>query len=160
MYSARRIWEFAGVSESTFWRAVSSLDSTLQEAMLSYPEMVEMSFSQQVSEIIRRDICPSFTKLFAGEVETHTYHREYSQAYIKPRQKAEGKPAPDLHPISRKQAVPKRHSTKKMIEHDSLLQGETHSPSNNTFDPVALTAKPSPGRKRIDKEREPSLFDL
>lgn len=98
-YSAPRICELARVSESTFWRAMSSLDSTLQKISPKHPEMAELEFSQRVSEIIRRNLEPPFTQLFAGEIEVHTYHQWQHR-------KTRRSPAVKLRPSTSKQSIP------------------------------------------------------
>ncbi|MDQ3802645.1 MAG: ParB N-terminal domain-containing protein [Acidobacteriota bacterium] len=73
-YSAKRMREALRVSESTYWRAVGSLDVTLKEVIARHPELEGMDVSRQVATIIRRGLCPSFTRFFSGEVEVNTYH--------------------------------------------------------------------------------------
>ncbi|MGA9995970.1 MAG: ParB N-terminal domain-containing protein [Pyrinomonadaceae bacterium] len=155
-YSAQRIWESARVSESTFWRAVSSFDSTLQKITRNHPEIAALRFSQQVSEIVRRDLCPQFTKLLAGEIEVHTYHKSHrqvsttsmhktSKADVKSRSSAKKRKASYLHGSAAKTA----HATSP----DRTL-------SNKSTHQTSPTTKTSRHKKRTDKEREPSLFDL
>lgn len=71
--SAKRIQEALRVSESTYWRAVRSLDGTLREMIAGHPELKGMEISHQVAAIIRRGLCPPFTRFFSGEVEINTY---------------------------------------------------------------------------------------
>lgn len=156
VYSAPRIWESARVSESTFWRAVSSLDSTLQKITRNHPEIATLHFSQQVSEIVRRDLCPQFTKLLAGEIEVHTYHKSHRQVSIT-----------SLHKTS-KAAVKSGSSAKK--QKNSYPHGSVDKTAHATSPNRTLTNKPtyptppatktSRNKKRTGKEREPSLFDL
>lgn len=71
----RQIWEAAGVSPSTYWRADASLRQSLQQILSARPELQGFSLSRQVTEAIRKDLVPQLTRLFAGEVEVNTYHR-------------------------------------------------------------------------------------
>jgi hypothetical protein len=71
----RQIWEAAGVSPSTYWRAEGSLSRSLGQILLAHPELQGFDFSRQVAEIIRKDLVPQFTRLFAGDVEINTFHR-------------------------------------------------------------------------------------
>ncbi|HEV7375849.1 MAG TPA: hypothetical protein VGN95_14105 [Pyrinomonadaceae bacterium] len=70
----RQIWEAAGVSPSTYWRADGSLGRSLGQILSAHPELQRLDFSRQVAEIIRKDLAPHLTRLFAGEVEINTYH--------------------------------------------------------------------------------------
>lgn len=71
----RQIWEAAGVSPSTYWRAEGSLGKSLKGILAAHPELQKLEFSRQVAEIVRNDFAPQFTRLFAGEVEVNTYHQ-------------------------------------------------------------------------------------
>lgn len=71
----RQIWEAAGVSPSTYWRADASLRQSLRQILSARPELQGLSLSRQVAEAIRKDFAPQLTRLFAGEVEVNTYHR-------------------------------------------------------------------------------------
>lgn len=159
IYTPQRIWEFARVSESTFWRAVSSLDSTLQEVTHEHPEIAALSPSQQTAEIVRRDLCPLFTQLFAGEIEVHTYHKAHRQVCVKSTRRKANKPASQPRSSAMKQRNNALTGTKfetvpsAVQDVDKILpHGATHSP--------LLAASSSQRKKRIDKEREPFLFDL
>lgn len=71
----RQIWEAAGVSPSTYWRSDGSLDQLLRQILSSHPELQGLSLSSQVAEIIRKDLAPQLTRLFAGDVEINTFHQ-------------------------------------------------------------------------------------
>jgi hypothetical protein len=75
----RQIWEAAGVSPSTYWRADGSLNWSLEQVLSAHPELQRLDFSRQVAEIIRKNLAPQFTRLFAGEVEINTYHQAQSR---------------------------------------------------------------------------------
>lgn len=70
----RQIWEAAGVSPSTYWRADGSLNRSLRQILMTHPELQELSLSSQVAEIMRKDLAPHLTRLFMGEMEINTYH--------------------------------------------------------------------------------------
>jgi hypothetical protein len=70
----RQIWEAAGVSPSTYRRADWSLSRSLEQVLSDHPDLQGLDFSRQVAEIIRKDISPQLTRLFAGDVEVNTYH--------------------------------------------------------------------------------------
>lgn len=71
----RQIWEAAGVSPSTYWRADASLRQSLRQILSARPELQGLSLSRQVAEAVRKDFAPQLTRLFAGEVEVNTFHR-------------------------------------------------------------------------------------
>jgi hypothetical protein len=71
----RQIWEAAGVSPSTYWRADGSLSRSLRRILTAHPVLQGLSLSSQVAEIIRKDLAPQLTRLFAGEVEINTFHQ-------------------------------------------------------------------------------------
>ena len=71
----RQIWEAAGVSPSTYWRADGSLSQSLQQILSDHPELQGLDFSRQVAEIIRKDFDPQLTRLFVGDVEVNTFHQ-------------------------------------------------------------------------------------
>lgn len=159
-YSAQRIWEFAGVSESTFWRAVSSLDSTLKEAIVSYPEITEMEFSRQISEIVRRDLYPGFTRLFAGDVEVHTYHKAHNQTRGKRTRGDASTTLSRLHSATRKQAIHGPRSTSAPPNQPPSSQNTDVALLDKSTHSISPTTKSSKGKKHTDKEHEPLLFDL
>ncbi len=87
----RQIWTAAGVSASTYWRADASLGRSLVQILSAHPELQGLDLSRQVAEIIRKDMAPQLTRLFAGEVEVNTFH----QAQVRrerPARRAESKP--------------------------------------------------------------------
>lgn len=71
----RQIWEAAGVSPSTYWRADGSLGRSLGQILLAHPELKALDFPRQVAEIVRKDLAPQLTRLLAGDVEVNTFHR-------------------------------------------------------------------------------------
>jgi ParB-like nuclease domain len=71
----RQIWEAAGVSPSTYWRADGSLSQSLGQILLAHPELKALDFPRQVAEIVRKDLAPQLTRLLAGDVEVNTFHR-------------------------------------------------------------------------------------
>jgi hypothetical protein len=99
---------------------------------LKHPEIAELEFSRQVSEIISRDLEPRFTQLFAGEIEVHTYHQAHRRAQTGQSRKTESAPAEKLRPSPGQQSAP------------------------------VTSAKPERAgkRKRLGQERELPLFEL
>jgi hypothetical protein len=158
-YAAQRIWEFAGVSESTFWRAVRSLDSTLQETIMNYPEIAELQFSKQVSEVVRRNLCPAFTQLFADEAEVHTYHKTHGQRADKRMLKSVTKPAAEPGISTQKQEIPELHSATGEIAYTSHPAEADHILSNELVPPTSLTDNPSGRKKQINEDQGSLLFD-
>ena len=155
-YSARRIWESAGVSESTFWRAVRSLDSAVQKVLPNHPELTEMDFSRQISEIVRRDLYPGFTSLFSGEVVVHTCHK----AQGRPTHKDASKAASRLRLPNRELTIHKVHDLNTSQAGTSSLQNEDQALSDKATHPIPNTRKSSKRKKSIDREVPPLLFDL
>ena len=87
----RQIWEAAGVSPSTYWRADASLGRSLGQILAAHPELQGLDFARQVAEIIRKDMAPQLTRLFAGEVEVNTFHQAIGRRE-RPTRRAESKP--------------------------------------------------------------------
>jgi hypothetical protein len=75
----RQVWEAAGVSPSTYWRAEGSLVRSLGRILASHPELEGLDFLRQVAEIIRKDLDPQLTRLISGGVEINTYHKAHGQ---------------------------------------------------------------------------------
>ena len=71
----QQVWEAAGVSPSTYWRADGSLIRSVSQILSSHRELQGLDFSRQVAEIIRKDLAPELTSLFAGKVEVNTFHQ-------------------------------------------------------------------------------------
>ena len=71
----RHIWEAAGVSPSTYWRAEGSLARSIGQILTEHPELDGLAFPRQVAEIIRKDLDPQLTRLLSGDVEVNTFHR-------------------------------------------------------------------------------------
>lgn len=71
----RQVWEAAGVSPSTYWRAEGSLVRSVSRILTSHPELEGFAFSRQVAEIIRKELDPQLTRLISGDVEVNTYHK-------------------------------------------------------------------------------------
>lgn len=82
-YPARRLWELAKGSESTYWRAIKSLDHAIDKVVSDHPDLQELELQHQVAEILRRDLFPDFTKLWKGETEVNTFHQLHSRAMSK-----------------------------------------------------------------------------
>ncbi len=159
IYTPQRIWEFARVSESTFWRAVSSLDLTVQEVIHEHHEIAALSPSQQVTEIVRRDLRPLFTRLFAGEIEVHTYHKVHRQTCIKSTRRKANRPASQSRSSDLKQRNNALIKTK-LETVPSAVQDIDNTLLHGAIHPALPAARSSRRKNHIDKEREPSLFDL
>jgi hypothetical protein len=86
----RQVWEAAGVSPSTYWRADGSLSRSLEQVLSAHPELQRLDFSRQMAEIVRNDLAPHLTRLFAGEVEINTYHQAQIRG-ARPARRVEGK---------------------------------------------------------------------
>jgi hypothetical protein len=71
----RQVWEAAGVSPSTYWRADGSLVQSIGQVLTAHPGLQGLDFPRQVAEIIRKDLAPQLIRLFAGDVEVNTYHQ-------------------------------------------------------------------------------------
>jgi hypothetical protein len=71
----RQVWEAAGVSPSTYWRADGSLVRSVGQILTVHPELEGLDFLHQVAEIVRRGLSPELTRLISGDVEVNTYHR-------------------------------------------------------------------------------------
>lgn len=71
----RQVWEAAGVSPSTYWRAEGSLVRSVSQILSSHRELQGLDFSRQVAEIVRSNLAPELTSLFAGKMEVNTYHQ-------------------------------------------------------------------------------------
>lgn len=73
--------QLAGVSESTFWRAVKAFDFAVGKAPSEYPDREEMEPHQRVAEMLRRDLFPDFTKLWTGALEVNSFHQAHADTY-------------------------------------------------------------------------------
>jgi hypothetical protein len=71
----QQVWEAAGVSPSTYWRADGSLMRSVSQILAAHRELQGLDFSRQIAEIIRNDLAPELTRLLAGDVEVNTYHQ-------------------------------------------------------------------------------------
>lgn len=87
----RQVWEAAGVSPSTYWRADGSLSRSLEQVLSAHPELQGLDFWRQVAEIIRKDLLPQFTRLFAGDVEINSYYQAQIRGTPRPARRVEGK---------------------------------------------------------------------
>jgi ParB-like nuclease domain len=133
----RQVWETAGVSPSTYWRADGSLARSLGQILSAHPELQELSFSLQVAEIIRKGLAPQLTRLFAGDVEVNTFHlaqglstrlaRRVEGKTSKSRKDGECRRAPDTVPAKSNKsdgkapAAAKTPKRKKPAKNDSNL---------------------------------------
>lgn len=136
-YTPRQIWEAAGVSPSTYWRADGSLSQSIEQILSDHPELQGLDFSQQVAEIIRKDLAPHLTRLFAGDVEVNTYHRAQGRRE-RPTRRVErratesskgvvSRSAPETDstksnkPVGKRPTAAKEAARKKSAKHDSNL---------------------------------------
>lgn len=138
----RQVWEAAGVSPSTYWRADGSLVRTVAHVLTSHPMLQGLSFLRQASEIIRKDLAPELTRLFAGEVEVNTYHQAQSRL-AHPARRAEGKAS----------------KTRKGWSRGRDLIAAT-AKSNKLAGEVRTAAKTSKRKKVTGQESNLSLLDL
>jgi len=84
----RQVWEAAGVSPSTYWRADGSVVRSIGRILTAHPGLHGLGVVRQVSEIIRKGLDPRLTDLLAGGVEVNTYHQERGRR-DRPRRRAE-----------------------------------------------------------------------
>lgn len=75
----RQIWESAGVSASTYWRAEKCLRESLGRALAEHPELGGLDTPRQVAEIVRRELDQYLARLLAGDVEVNTFRRSQNQ---------------------------------------------------------------------------------
>lgn len=142
----RQIWTAAGVSASTYWRADRCLNRSLAQVLLAHPELAGLDCARQVAEIIRHDLAPHLTRLFAGGVEVNTYHRSQGGRREQPTRQVERKVRK-----ARSGGVPR-----------APLAADLAKPSQ----PVGMTlvAAKKTGRKQAaqlaQNDANPSLFDL
>lgn len=73
--------QLAGVSESTYWRAVKAFDFAAGKAPSEYPDREELEPYQRISEMLRRDLFPDFTRLWTGALEVNSFHQTHAKAY-------------------------------------------------------------------------------
>jgi hypothetical protein len=138
----RQIWEAAGVSPSTYWRADGSLGKSLKGIIAAHPELQKLDFSRQVAEILRNDFAPQFTYLFAGAVEVNTYHQ------------AQGR---DERAIRRIESKAKESGTSRVRGRATKTDPVR---SNKQTNEIPIEVK-EPGRnKPAKKDSNLSLFDL
>lgn len=138
----RQIWEAAGVSPSTYWRADASLRQSLQQIHSARPELQGLSLSRQVAEAIRKDFAPQLTRLFAGEVEVNTYHRLEGRRE-RPTRRVERKATKSVKGVASRRA-PDTVSTK----------------SNKSSGKISTAAKTASRKKPAKQESNLSLLDL
>jgi hypothetical protein len=84
----RQVWEAAGVSPSTYWRAEGSLGRSLGRILTAHPELEGLDYLRQVAEIIRRGLDPELTRLISGDVEVNTYHKNQGRR-VRPTRRAD-----------------------------------------------------------------------
>lgn len=73
--------QLAGVSESTYWRAVKAFDFAAGKAPSEYPDREELEPYQRVSEMLRRNLFPDITRLWTGALEVNSFHQTHAKAY-------------------------------------------------------------------------------
>jgi hypothetical protein len=69
----REVWEAAGVSPSTYWRAVRCVDRALKGAVERLPALSDYDPVRLAAEIVRRELDPRFSLLLGGEIEVNTF---------------------------------------------------------------------------------------
>jgi len=138
----RQIWEAAGVSPLTYWRADGSLGQSLGRVLTAHPELQELDFSRQVAEIIRNDLAPQLTRLFAGDMEINTFHKAQGRR-ARPARRVQGKASK-----ARKGGVRGRDPVTVIVK-------------SNKPDSEAPTAPKTPKRKKpLKNDSNLSLLDL
>lgn len=73
--------QLAGVSESTYWRAVKALDFAAGKAEGGCPELEDLEAPSRFAEMLRRDLFPDFTRLWTGTLEVNSFHQAHAAAY-------------------------------------------------------------------------------
>jgi ParB-like chromosome segregation protein Spo0J len=69
----QQVWEAAGVSPSTYWRAARCVELALGEAAGKLAGLSEGDTARVVAEVVRRGLNPQFALLLAGEIEINTF---------------------------------------------------------------------------------------
>jgi len=141
----RQIWEAAGVSPSTYWRADASLGRSLGQILSAHPELQELDISRQVAEIIRKNLDPQLTRLFAGDVEVNTFHRAQGR-HERTARLVEGKARK-----AGKGGVPRRPT--------QPVPAKSNKPAGKILTAAKQTARKKPA-KPANNESNLSLFDL
>lgn len=85
----RQVWEAAGVSPSTYWRADGSFVRSLSRILTAHPKLERLNFSRRVAEIIRRSLDPQLTRLLSGDLEVNTFHQAQGRR-ARPDRRVEG----------------------------------------------------------------------
>ncbi len=73
--------QLAGVSESTYWRALKAFDFAAGKAPSEYPDREELEPYQRVAEMLRCDLFPDFTRLWTGAIEVNSFHQAHAGHY-------------------------------------------------------------------------------
>lgn len=90
----RQVWEAAGVSPSTYWRAEGGLVRSVGRILAAHPELEGFDFLRQVAEILRGGLDPELTRLISGGVEVNTFHRAQGRSARPGRQAGDGASRP------------------------------------------------------------------
>ena len=138
----RQVWEAAGVSPSTYWRADGSLVRSIGQVLTAHPGLLGLDFLRQVSEIIRKDLAPQLTRLFAGDMEVNTYHQ------------AQGRRARPSRPVESRVSK----SRKDGIRGQAL--GTAPSKSNKPAGKTPTAVKGAGRKKPAKNDSNLSLLDL
>ena len=80
-FPPKLVAQLAGVSESTYWRAVKAFDFAVGKAPSEYPDREELEPYQRVAEMLRRGLFPDFTRLWTGALEVNSFHQAHATAY-------------------------------------------------------------------------------
>jgi hypothetical protein len=97
----RQVWEAAGVSPSTYWRASRCVDGALCEAVKKLEGFSECDPPRLAAEVVRRGLNPPFALLLAGKIEVNTVAargpRSAGQGEKKPPAKGKASETTRLH---------------------------------------------------------------
>jgi hypothetical protein len=161
IYSPKQMCEHLRVSESTYWRAVACLDYTLATVRNNYPLIDQMELHRQVAEIIRRDLLPDFTKLFADQMEVNTFHKLYCYKSDIPSLKKRT----SKNRFATPQSTEKSQASKRKIplhDNDARSPLSTQYSVNGTYKGAkTLTKKQREGRRKESRSaRSQPLLDL
>jgi hypothetical protein len=80
-FPPKLVTQLAGVSESTYWRAVKAFDFAVGKAPSEYPDREELEPHQRVAEMLRRDLFPDFTRLWVGALEVNSFYQAHAGTY-------------------------------------------------------------------------------
>jgi hypothetical protein len=144
-FPPRLVRELAGVSESTFWRAVKALDLAFGKATGDYRELEDLEPHRRFAAMLRRDLFPDFTRLWIGTLEVNSFHQAYAEINTGGRRggsgRSKGRARGQESPSQQTHTVPRRRSAK-----GNQVPDPVNAPANVNHTPGSGT-RPARGRK-------------